>query len=60
MLNNLDMLWDVRDEDTEHELTGHGQVSTLMGIVDAELITPRERAPSHLARRDVRSTGLPS
>lgn len=60
MTDNLDMLWDVRNENAEHELAGHGQVSTLMGIVDETLITRRERAPSHSAMRDVRSTGLPS
>lgn len=56
MTNDLYMLWYIGNKDTEHELAGYEQVSTLMGIVDAELITRREQAPSHLARRGARST----
>lgn len=59
MTDDLHMLWNVRYEDAEHELAGYEQVSTLMGIVDAELITRKERAPSHLARRGARSMGRP-
>jgi hypothetical protein len=61
MTDDFHMLRDVRDEDTKHELSGHKEYQNLDGrCVDAEIITRRERGPSHSGRRDVRSMGRPS
>lgn len=61
MTDDFHMLRDVGDEDTKHELSGHKEYQNLVGwCVDAEIITRRERGPSHSERRDVRSMGRPS